>query len=72
MNKELLKITFSDTPTVGAAILVENNFDFAKTHSIGIPLETDRDRIFELINKLKTYYGFKPFNESFYNNQKTH
>ena len=39
MNKELLKITFSDTPTVGAAILVENNFDFAKTHNIGILIQ---------------------------------
>jgi len=65
MNKELLKITFSDTPCVSSAILVENDFDFAKTHNIRIPLEADRDRIFELINKLKTYYGFKPFNEIF-------
>lgn len=65
MNKELLKITFSDTPSVSAAVLVENDFDFTKINYIIIPLEVDRDRIFELINKLKTYYGFKPFNESF-------
>ena len=63
MNKELLKITFSDTPSVSAAVLVENDFDFTKINYIMIPLEVDR--IFELINKLKTYYGFKPFNESF-------
>lgn len=65
MNKELLKITFCDIPCVSTAILVENDFDFAKTDTIKIPLDTDRDRIFELINKLKTYYGFKLINESF-------